>query len=77
MVQRRRNYANQLELQYDQDCLEAANKDGFLSYTFIDPFLTELTVKLAEGHEAVCLFVNDICNRAVLEQLQKLGIVSF
>ncbi|KAH6910616.1 D-lactate dehydrogenase [Coprinopsis sp. MPI-PUGE-AT-0042] len=59
---------------YDQDCLEEMNKDGSQSYTFIDAFLSETTVKLAGGHDAVCLFVNDTCDAAIIEQLHKLGV---
>jgi len=33
-------------------------------------------VVLAAGHDAVCLFVNDLCNSEVLQKLSELGVVS-
>ncbi|KAH6871122.1 D-lactate dehydrogenase [Coprinopsis sp. MPI-PUGE-AT-0042] len=59
---------------YDREYLNAANNDDFLSFTFIEAFLTEDTVSLASDHEAVCLFVNDTCNASIIEKLQQLGI---
>ncbi|RMZ85612.1 hypothetical protein DV737_g541, partial [Chaetothyriales sp. CBS 132003] len=45
-----------------------------LSYTFLAPRLEASTVSLAEGHEAVCLFVNDDAGAEVLEHLAQLGV---
>ncbi|GAB3949611.1 2-hydroxyacid dehydrogenase [Spirosoma harenae] len=42
--------------------------------TYISEALTSATVQRAEGHEAVCAFVNDDLSRAVLKELKKLGI---
>ncbi|KAF6757519.1 D-lactate dehydrogenase [Ephemerocybe angulata] len=61
---------------YDQDSLRAANEKqgGFAAFTFIDALLDSRTAILAADHEAVCLFVNDICDKPVLEQLSALGV---
>ncbi|TFK29478.1 D-lactate dehydrogenase [Coprinopsis marcescibilis] len=59
---------------YDQDSLQAANVDGFLTFTFIEALLDPRTAVLAADHEAVCIFVNDKCNAEVLEQLSLIGV---
>lgn len=41
---------------------------------FLPPQLTEKTVKLAEGADGVCCFVNDTLNRAVIEALAGYGV---
>ncbi|HSJ03238.1 MAG TPA: 2-hydroxyacid dehydrogenase, partial [Verrucomicrobium sp.] len=41
---------------------------------FLSPRLDESTVDLATGHEAICVFVNDVVNRAVLDRLNQLGV---
>ncbi len=51
----------------------ASGKDMTLSFVEF-PLDTE-TVALTQGHDAVCLFVNDIANRTVLEQLKRHGIM--
>ncbi|RXW23211.1 hypothetical protein EST38_g2637 [Candolleomyces aberdarensis] len=59
---------------YDQDSLKAANRDGFVQFTFIEALLDQRTAILAADHEGICIFVNDICNAAVIEQLSALGV---
>lgn len=41
---------------------------------YFDTALSEKTVALAQGHEAVCLFVNDSANGAVIEKLAEYGV---
>lgn len=41
---------------------------------YFEPNLNEDTVSLAAGYDAVCVFVNDIVNAAVVTQLHKLGV---
>lgn len=36
--------------------------------------LNETTAALAKGYDAVCIFVNDECNAAVIQKLAKLGV---
>ena len=57
---------------YDQDFLERFNTGHEL--TFFSAALNELTVSLTEGYDAICIFVNDIANAAVLEKLAENGI---
>jgi D-lactate dehydrogenase len=44
------------------------------SITYIEAHLSEATAGLAAGHEAVCVFVNDTVNAAVIETLAGLGV---
>ncbi len=51
-----------------------ANRDSDLEFTFLEPTLTKQTVSLAEGHEAVCIFVNDTADATVVQELSRLGV---
>lgn len=53
---------------YDRRFLEEAN-GGLHGLHFFEPHLTLETVALAHGYEAVCVFVNDTVDAAVLEEL--------
>ena len=46
-----------------------------MKFTFLDALLDKSTALLAAGHDAVCIFVNDICDEAVLQKLSALGVV--
>lgn len=59
---------------YDQEFLTAANQGHGHEFTFLDVHLTPQTAPLAEGHSAVCAFVNDTLNEATLIQLAKVGV---
>lgn len=59
---------------YDRTFLSAANADNGFDLQFLDAPLTLSTARLAEGHEAVCVFVNDKADRAVLEALASAGV---
>ena len=58
---------------YDRRFIEAANS-GRHKLRFLEPRLTEETVRLAEGYDAVCVFVNDTVNAPVLETLAAGGV---
>ena len=61
---------------YDEEFLTAVNEDahgGRHELHFFEARLTENTASLAANHEAVCAFVNDELNRAVLERLKESG----
>lgn len=58
---------------YDRRFLEAADRDRAFSFTFYEPRLTAETVGLAAGAAAVCVFVNDRLDAAVLEKLHAGG----
>lgn len=59
---------------YDRKHLEIANQKFGFELEFFDFLLSEKTVKMAEGAEAVCIFVNDDGSRAVLEKLANIGV---
>ena len=44
-------------------------------FNHFEALLDTTTVVLAAGHDAVCLFVNDLCNSEVLQKLSELGVV--
>ena len=55
---------------YEIPFFEAANAGGEHVFTFLDASLSEATAPLAQGHEAVCAFVNDRLGASVLEILK-------
>lgn len=58
---------------YDRHFLEAAAEDRF-TLRFVDASLNRDTAQLAEGCEAVCVFVNDVVDRPVIERIAELGV---
>lgn len=58
---------------YDREFLNAAN-GSVHNLRFFEPHLNEETVGLATGFEAVCVFVNDHVDAAVIAKLRSLGI---
>lgn len=58
---------------YDKTALMAAN-DGSHELVFLEVRLSELTVELANGYEAICCFVNDRVDAKVIATLSRLGI---
>lgn len=58
---------------YDQQSFAHANAGHAHEMTFHEVPLSTNTVALAEDYGAVCVFVNDLLNRAVLEALQAGG----
>lgn len=59
---------------YDQKYFEAANKDFGHQLTFLEPRLNIHTYSLAADYPAVCAFVNDTLDAAVLIRLEKQGV---
>ncbi|KAG6878154.1 hypothetical protein C0993_011572 [Termitomyces sp. T159_Od127] len=60
---------------YDLDSLNAAvNATTGIELKFIDPSLDVTTSLLAEGYQAISIFVNDICDENVLQELHKHGV---
>lgn len=57
---------------YDEHFLNAANNGH--EFEFFEERLNPHTAALAEGHTAICSFVNDIINASVLDRLHHLGI---
>jgi len=59
---------------YDREYFEAFNEKFRLALTFIDAPLNKHTVKLTQGYEAVCIFVNDVVERNIIAKLAENGI---
>ena len=58
---------------YDREFVSAANASRH-ELRFFEPHLNEETVGLATGFDAVCVFVNDQVNAAVIAKLRSLGV---
>ena len=59
---------------YDMSGFDAAAKDTDLEIKYFETRLNEDTVSLAAGFDAVCVFVNDTVNAAVVEKLYDYGV---
>lgn len=57
---------------YDKEFFEKHNQTNEL--TFYDVSLNESSVRLAEGFDGICVFVNDKVNASIIEKLGKLGV---
>ena len=60
--------------QYDEISFEKFAKERNISFKYFEPKLTIDTVELAKGYDAVCVFVNDVLNKDVIEKLYEFGI---
>jgi D-lactate dehydrogenase len=60
--------------QYDRQFFEAANSENEHILTYHEPRLIPETIPLAIGCEAICVFVNDVVNREVLQALADNGL---
>jgi len=61
---------------YEQNSFEAQLKNSNHKFTFFEAKLDKETAKLAEGHDAVCSFVNDHLTPLVLKRLKNFGITN-
>ncbi|WP_394173524.1 2-hydroxyacid dehydrogenase [Thalassotalea litorea] len=59
---------------YDQQFLDQFNQNNALSLQYFESRLTYQTVELAQGYDAICVFVNDVIDQHVLEQLDRFGV---
>ncbi|TWT93013.1 2-hydroxyacid dehydrogenase [Neorhodopirellula pilleata] len=59
---------------YDERFLSAVAKDRAHEFQFLEARLDASTVRLAEGSEAVCVFVNDDLNAEVIAGLAGVGV---
>ena len=59
---------------YDKEFLELANTKGQHELTYFDSTLNERNIRLTEGFNAVCVFVNDELNAFVIDKLAANGI---
>lgn len=60
--------------EYDLASFNKANVTEEFEYKFFETRLTEDTVNLAKGFDVVCVFVNDIVNKAVIDALKSYGV---
>jgi D-lactate dehydrogenase len=54
-----------------KSALKTLNGQDKLHFTFLESKLTDETVGEAQGFDAICVFVNDVVNENVLEELHK------
>lgn len=59
---------------FDKPAFEKYGNEMGVSYKFFETKLTEDTVRLCGGFDAVCVFVNDTVNAAVLDKLYAYGV---
>ena len=59
---------------YDKPSFERHGAAHGLEFKFLETKLNEDTVELAKDCDAVCVFVNDTVNAAVIEQLYEYGV---
>ena len=59
---------------YDKPSFEHYGSVHGLEFKFLETKLNEDTVELAKGCDAVCVFVNDTVNAAVIEKLYEYGV---
>lgn len=59
---------------YDRLYFEKANRDFGFSISFFDTHLTPETAPLCKGHDAVCVFVNDVVNQSVATLLKSMKV---
>jgi D-lactate dehydrogenase len=59
---------------YDEQFFRAKNQDYGFTLRFLEPHLNLTTAILAQGYDAVCVFVNDAVSAEVLKALQVQGI---
>lgn len=59
---------------YDTPSFEKFGKENKITFKFYETKLNEDTAALAKGCEAVCVFVNDTVNAAVIDKLTALGV---
>ena len=59
---------------YDRDIFQRVNEKFNLKIKFFDTKLTEDSVSLAKGYNIVCVFVNDVLNKNVIDKLVENGV---
>ena len=59
---------------YDKPSFEQYGNQHDIRFRFLETKLNEDTVDLAKGCDAVCVFVNDTVNAAVIDKLYEYGV---
>ena len=57
---------------YEKESLDIAFQNNEITYFEVP--LNENTVAVSKGYDAILIFVNDVCNKQVVEQLAKNGV---
>ncbi|MBQ8159698.1 MAG: 2-hydroxyacid dehydrogenase [Clostridia bacterium] len=60
--------------EYDKPSFERYSEQKDMEFRFLETKLNEDTVELARGCNAVCVFVNDTVNAAVIDRLYEMGV---
>lgn len=60
--------------EYDKNSFINSNTNENIEITFFETRLSEATVKLAEGFDVVCVFVNDKVSKTVIDGLTQGGV---
>ena len=59
---------------YDKPSFQKYGEEQNIKFKFYETKLNEDTVDLAQGYDAVCVFVNDTVNAQVIDRLNELGV---
>lgn len=59
---------------YDIPAFDRYTKGTDITIKYFEPHLNEDTVALASGYDCVCVFVNDIINKTVVDRLYEQGV---
>lgn len=59
---------------YDIESFNKSNNKGQVEISFFETRLAEDTAKLADGYDVVCVFVNDVVNKKVIDILMEKGV---
>ncbi len=59
---------------YDREYLDQANEEYNHEIKYVESRLTDETVRLAEGYDIACIFVNDVANAEVIKGLKDCGV---
>jgi D-lactate dehydrogenase len=59
---------------YDVDSFNRYNNSGEFSIDYYEERLTEKTVHLTKGYDAICIFTNDVVNGVVVDKLVEYGV---
>lgn len=59
---------------YDRDSFNTIPKPSNFSFTYHRSELSSQNASIAEGHQAICIFVNDKCDDEAIRILHKHGV---
>lgn len=59
---------------YDRIWFEPLSREYGMSITFLEAHCNPRTLGLAQGHDAICIFINDYIDAAMIDRLCEMGI---